>query len=108
MKVDDIERVAIVGAGLMGHGIAQEFALAGYKVHVHDLSEERLQQALDNIRTNLEMLKGLGMVAQEEAESLLKTIHASTVLEETVAEADVVILGHTHVPLRAKIGMCGF
>ena len=33
MKVDDIRSIAIVGAGLMGHAMAQEFALAGYEVH---------------------------------------------------------------------------
>ena len=32
MKSEDIQNVAVIGAGLMGHGIAQEFAMAGYKV----------------------------------------------------------------------------
>ena len=42
MTVDDITRIAVVGAGLMGHGIAQEFAVAGYEVRLHDRSAERV------------------------------------------------------------------
>ena len=91
MNVDDIGRIAIVGAGLMGHGIAQEFALAGYEVHLHDLSEEKLQQATKNIQANLQMLVGIGIMTQEQAGPVLKNIHPSTVLKNVVAEADVVI-----------------
>jgi 3-hydroxyacyl-CoA dehydrogenase len=36
MNVEDIQKVAVVGAGLMGHGIALEFALAGYEIHVQE------------------------------------------------------------------------
>ena len=62
MTVDDITRIAVVGAGLMGHGIAQEFAVAGYEVRLHDRSAEVLGHAVVRIRDNLDMLVGLGMV----------------------------------------------
>ena len=91
MNVDDIKRLAIVGAGLMGHGIAQEFALAGYQVHMHDISEEKLQQATENIQANLHMLIEIGSVTQKQAEPVLKNIQVSTELKDVVAEADVVI-----------------
>jgi len=39
MNVADIRHIAVVGAGLMGHGIAQEFALAAYAGHLYDLSD---------------------------------------------------------------------
>jgi 3-hydroxyacyl-CoA dehydrogenase len=53
MRVDQIKRLAVVGAGLMGHGSAQEFALTGYPVQLHSRSEESLRRAMMNIRRNL-------------------------------------------------------
>ncbi len=91
MNVDEIHRIAVVGAGLMGHGIAQEFALAGYEVHLHDLTEEKLQQALKNIQANLQMLMGLGIVTREQVETTPNHIHITPLLKDAVSEADVVI-----------------
>jgi 3-hydroxyacyl-CoA dehydrogenase len=71
MNVDDIHKIGIVGAGLMGHGIAQEFALAGYEVRLHDLSNEKLQEATRNIQGNLQRLIGMGMITSEQALSKL-------------------------------------
>lgn len=91
MNVDEIRKLAIVGAGLMGHGIAQEFALAGYEVHLCDLTEDKLKQAIKNIQANLQMLVQIGTIAQKQAESVLANIHPGTELKEAVAKADVVI-----------------
>jgi 3-hydroxybutyryl-CoA dehydrogenase len=91
IDVDDISRLAIVGAGLMGHGIAQEFALAGYEVHIHDITEGKLQKAIKNIQANLKMLIEIGTVTQKQAESVMKNIHPSTELKDMVVEVDVVI-----------------
>ena len=46
-------QIAIVGAGLMGHGIAQVFALAGHLVTVHDPSSDALMTLRDRVRRNL-------------------------------------------------------
>jgi 3-hydroxybutyryl-CoA dehydrogenase len=91
MKTDTIRQISVIGAGLMGHGIAQEFAVAGYEVHAHDVSDDRLQKARENIRTNLRMLTEIGLVTQEQARSAQRNIHYSTVLEEAVTETDLVI-----------------
>ncbi len=91
MSADEIRRVAVVGAGLMGHGIAQEFALAGYEVHINDLTEEKLEGALANIRANLDKHTELGWVDRERAERVPGRIHSSTVLEEVVRDVDLVI-----------------
>ncbi|MYB50171.1 MAG: 3-hydroxyacyl-CoA dehydrogenase family protein [Dehalococcoidia bacterium] len=56
MNPEDVRTVGIVGAGLMGHSIAQEFAVAGCQVALNDVSEERLGHARERIRQNLEML----------------------------------------------------
>ena len=49
MTVDGIRQIAVIGAGLMGHGIAQEFASAGYHVRLHDVIDEQLQTAYTQI-----------------------------------------------------------
>ena len=46
----------IDGVGLMGHGIAQEFAVAGYEVRMHDTSDENLDRAMTRIRANLTLM----------------------------------------------------
>ena len=91
MKVDDIRSVAVIGAGLMGHGIAQEFALAGLRVGLHDVSEEKLQQALASVQRNLELLVDIGLLSNAQADSVLPNLHTSTELKEVAAGADVVI-----------------
>ncbi|MBI3801146.1 MAG: NAD(P)-binding domain-containing protein, partial [Deltaproteobacteria bacterium] len=91
MTADQIRHITIVGAGLMGHGIAQEFALAGYEVRLHSRKQESLQTALKHIQTNLERLVGLGMVTREQAEAVPARLHPTSVLAQAVVDADVVI-----------------
>ena len=54
MKPSHIKRVAVIGSGIMGHGIGQTFALGGYEVQLNDISDELLDKALHQIRNNLE------------------------------------------------------
>lgn len=91
MRVDEIRRVAVVGAGLMGHGIAQEFAVAGYGVGLHDLSAARLAAALAGMRANLALLAGHGLVDAARAAGAPDRVRATTDLAEAVGDADVVI-----------------
>lgn len=91
MKASEIKRITVVGAGLMGHGIAQEFALAGYEVHLNDVSEEKLREAMAAIRQDLVMLQNMERVTAEEAEVTLKRLHTGASLRESVKDADVVV-----------------
>ena len=91
MNADEIERIAVVGAGLMGHGIAQEFATRGYRVRLHDRGDEQLRQSLRNIERNLGFLQHAGRLTVEDATSALGRIETATDLRSTVADADVVI-----------------
>jgi 3-hydroxybutyryl-CoA dehydrogenase len=91
METNDIRKVSVIGAGLMGHGIAQESAVAGYQVHVHDVDGERLTTAKKNIRNNLQMLTAIGLVTPEQAEAAPSNLRFSTALNEVVIEADIVI-----------------
>ena len=51
-----IENIAVIGAGMMGHGIAQIFALQGYSVVLMDVKEELLSKALEGVRSNLTLM----------------------------------------------------
>lgn len=91
MAIEDIKRIAVVGAGIMGSGIAQEFAVAGYQVRINDVSAEKLDQALSAVRGNLDMLVSLGLVTKEQAEPAAGRITAAVDLAEAAAGADLVV-----------------
>ena len=52
MESNDVRTVLVVGAGVMGHSIAQVFAQAGIEVDLTDLNEQALMRGIDLIRTN--------------------------------------------------------
>ena len=91
MSTSEIRRVAVVGAGLMGAGIAQEFALAGYPVSLNDVSDEALSQAIENIAANLSTLQDMGLVSAAQSGSVTERIQTSASLESTASDADFVI-----------------
>ena len=91
MNVDDIRQIGVVGAGLMGHGIALQFALGGYDVHLSDVSDGDLTQALENVKTTLGMLQDIGLVDDDNAAEVPGRLRTSTSLEETVSDVDFVV-----------------
>lgn len=91
MGVEEIRRVAVVGAGLMGHGIAQEFAVAGYGVSLQDISAARLDAALAGMRENLALLAGSGLVDEARVAGVPEGVRATTDLAAAVGDADLVI-----------------
>ena len=113
MDTSQVKRIAVIGAGLMGHGIALEFAVAGYQVRLHDLNEDRLGTALANIRANLQRLSTLGRLERTRIDPALAAITTSTDLGRAVAGAELVIeaivedLGAKHTLLRALEPLCG-
>ena len=88
---ENVERIGIVGAGLMGHGIALQFALCGYHVMLNDVEEGRLSEAMVNVEKNLEVLSDLGLADQEDGTKVISRIHTNTSLEESMAEVDFVV-----------------
>jgi 3-hydroxybutyryl-CoA dehydrogenase len=91
MKFEDIKNVAVIGSGLMGHGIAQEFAMKGYKVRMNDISEDHLTKALEDIRRNLSMMRQAGLVSEKDTVKTIENISTSTSLEAVASDADLVI-----------------
>lgn len=87
----EIRQVAIIGAGTMGHSLAQTFALAGYPVRLHDLNEEILARAGALIASNLRTLVEMHSLEADQPPIVLKRIQTTTRIEEAGAEADFVI-----------------
>jgi 3-hydroxyacyl-CoA dehydrogenase len=85
-----IERVAIIGAGTMGGGIAMSFASAGIPVTLIESRDEALQRGLSTIRKNYATTVSKGKLAQAEADARLARIQPTLDLAAT-AEADLVI-----------------
>jgi 3-hydroxybutyryl-CoA dehydrogenase len=86
----EVKTVAVLGAGTMGHGIAQAAAAAGYKVILRDVSEELVSKGLRSIESNLTKGVERGKVTAEEKERALSNLRTTTVLEEA-AGAELVI-----------------
>ncbi len=71
----EIKRVGVIGAGQMGNGIAHVFALAGFDVALHDVSEAALDAAPEIIRGNLDRQVARGRITDEERDVALGRIH---------------------------------
>ena len=82
----EVERVACVGAGLVGQGWAALFALKGYAVVLEDLSEERLDEAVARVEVHMRFLVEAGL--WEDVDAALGRIETTTSLAEAVADAD--------------------
>ena len=91
MDFDDIETIAVLGAGNMGHGIAEVAALAGYDVKMRDIKEEFVQDGYDNIEWSLNKLAEKDRLTEDEASETLDRITPLVDVAEAVGDADVVI-----------------
>lgn len=85
-----IETIGVIGAGTMGHGIAQVAAGAGFKVILRDVDLESLAKGVQSIERNLAKGIQLGKLTEEDRDSTLQHIHGTTHLEE-IASADLIV-----------------
>nr|WP_106779584.1 3-hydroxyacyl-CoA dehydrogenase family protein [Lysinibacillus timonensis] len=86
-----MERITVLGAGTMGHGIAQTYAQAGYEVTLYDIKNEILEIALARISDNLDLLIQENFIAPSNKETILKRIVITTNLREAVNESRFII-----------------
>jgi 3-hydroxybutyryl-CoA dehydrogenase len=91
MDLDSIKHVAVIGAGLMGHGIAQIFGHEGYQVTVYDLNQDVLKAVPERIQRNLQVFLDLGLTDNTQIARCLSNITLCSNLKETIQHADVVI-----------------
>jgi enoyl-CoA hydratase/3-hydroxyacyl-CoA dehydrogenase len=87
---DDIDRVAVLGAGNMGHGITEVAAIAGYDVVMRDVDEDVLADGSERIEWSVRKLAEKGELGSD-PDAVLDRIDTTTDLERAVAGADVVI-----------------
>ena len=80
----EIERIAIVGAGTMGHGIAQVCASHGHPVSLIDIAPEQLARALVAIRASVEKLHDKGRLSAEQRDAALNNVTTSTPVTSNV------------------------
>jgi len=98
-----ISKVAVIGAGTMGNGIAHVFAMSGFDVKLVDLSAEQLAKALATISKNLDRLIAKQVLTEAQKTDTLQKLSTSTSFEEC-ADADLVVEAATeNVDIKLKI-----
>jgi enoyl-CoA hydratase / 3-hydroxyacyl-CoA dehydrogenase len=91
LKPEGVGRIAVLGAGVMGHGIAQIAAQAGISVTIRDIEQSFLDGAKAGIEKNLARLVERGRLKQEEVPAILARIGMTLSLSDAVRDADLVV-----------------
>lgn len=97
-------KIAVIGSGTMGNGIAHTFAQFGYQVNLVDINQEALNKGLNTISKNLDRQVTKGTITEEDKATTLKNITTFTDLKSGVANADLVVEAATeNLELKLKI-----
>src|ERR1700719_732103 len=86
-----VKTVAVIGAGIMGRGIAHASALGGYRTILEDLLPGALRRAASEIRVNLDKAVELGKVSSPVADAAFRRLEYAGSVDEAAREADLVI-----------------
>jgi 3-hydroxybutyryl-CoA dehydrogenase len=89
--VTQIKTIAVIGAGIMGRGIAHAAAIGGYRTILEDLLPGALRRAENEIRANLDKAVELGKVSSPEADASFQRLEYANSVEDAAREADLVI-----------------
>ena len=87
----EIKKIGVLGAGVMGSGIAQVSAETGFQVYLRDIEDRFVQGGLNTIRKNLEKAISKGKMTQQKAEGVLAKITGGVDLTAALKDADLVI-----------------
>ena len=91
MKIEDIKKIVVMGAGDMGHGIAEVALLAGYKVAIQDIEQRFVDRGLTRIKESLDKLVEKQKVTAENKEAMLANIKTFVDIAESAKDADFII-----------------
>ena len=91
LRIPDVKTVGILGAGLMGHGLALEFARAEYNVLMFDSIEDQRHSASSRLRASYETIANMGMAELGSAEETLDRIKVVDSIEDLGAASDYVL-----------------
>ena len=86
-----MKRIAVIGSGTMGNGIAHVFAQNGYDVALIDVSEKALERAIQTITKNLDRMVAKEKITPHDKENTLKNISTFSSLADGVSDADLII-----------------
>jgi 3-hydroxybutyryl-CoA dehydrogenase len=89
--MEAIKKIVVVGAGTMGHGIAQAFAAGGYQVSLQDTLPAALTRAETLIKSSLETMVEAGLIKKAGIKTIMGRIKMTTSLEESTEDADLAI-----------------
>ena len=88
----EIKRIAVLGAGLMGHGIGQVAAQIGkYEVNLRDIEQQFIDGGINMIRDSLQRFVKKGQLTEADMKTILTRIHPMLDLKEAVSDADLII-----------------
>src|SRR6202158_312443 len=86
-----MKTIAVIGAGMMGPGIAQVFAAHGHPVQIHNRTLEKLNGVKERVRANLSRMADFALAERQEIPAILERIHLTHDLSEACRGATVVI-----------------
>lgn len=99
-----MKKVTVIGAGEMGHGIAEVFALGGYEVSIADVQQKYIDSGMERIRTSLSRLVKKGDITEEKMKGIMENMHTFTDISKSVEGADIVIEAVPEIPeLKGKV-----
>ncbi len=99
-----MKKIAVVGAGTMGNGIAHVFAMNGFDVNLIDISQDALDKAMATVGRNLDRMVAKGILEESSREATLSRINLQTDLATGVADRDLIVEAATENPdLKRKI-----
>ncbi len=87
----EIRKVCVLGAGLMGSGIAQVCAQAGYDVSMRDIEQRFIDGGMDSIKKNLSRSVSKGKLTSQEMDAVLGRLKPTLDLKEAAGDADIVV-----------------
>jgi 3-hydroxybutyryl-CoA dehydrogenase len=91
MKAEEINHVTLLGAGMVGHGLALHFAKAGYNVSLYSRTQQTLDKAIENITSNLPTLLQGQASGEGEIKKITSRIKTTRNMDEAVAKAPIII-----------------
>jgi enoyl-CoA hydratase/3-hydroxyacyl-CoA dehydrogenase len=86
-----INQITVLGSGIMGHGIAQISAMAGYNVNLRDIEQSFLDKAMDKIKWSINKLVEKQKITPIEADNIINRIHPVVDLEQSLKSSNLVI-----------------
>jgi len=91
MKLEEINNISVIGAGIMGHGIAQSFLMGGYPVTLYDIQESILGTAKAHIEKNLGLFCEFGLIKKQDIDSSLQKLSTTIDLKHAVEGSDFIV-----------------